>query len=116
MRDLTYLDKKRISIPGFELVGKHCGIFNINYEGTYFRVIASIDGEGENTWEHVSVSHPQRTPSWDVMCKMKDLFFDDEEKVIQFHPKKSQYVNFHEHCLHMWRPVNKELFVPKDVK
>ena len=39
-------------------------------------------------------------------------FFEDEEEVIQYHPKKSQYVNLHENCLHMWRPVNRNIITP----
>ena len=65
-------------------------------------VIASID---QGKTEHVSVSTRNREPTWDEMCYIKDLCFYDEEVVIQFHPKKSEYVNMHENCLHMWRPV-----------
>ena len=38
------------------------------------------------------------------MCRIKDLFFDDEETVLQYHPPKSQYVNQCKYCLHLWRP------------
>ena len=53
--------------------------------------------------EHVSVSLPRRCPTWEEMAMIKDIFWDDEETVIQFHPKKSEYVNVHQFCLHMWR-------------
>jgi hypothetical protein len=62
-------------------------------------VIASCD-DGTN---HVSVSLDNRTPTWDEMCFIKDLFFDAEEICVQIHPKRSQYVNKHKHCLHMWQ-------------
>ena len=39
------------------------------------------------------------------MCFIKDVFWDEEDVVIQYHPKKSEYVNRHENCLHLWRPV-----------
>lgn len=55
-------------------------------------------------WEHLSVSMPSKTPSWDQMCIMKEIFFDDEEECFEYHPKKSEYVNIHPHCLHIWRP------------
>ena len=72
-----------------------------------------IISSGENdAWEHVSVSLHNRTPNWREMCFVKDLFWDDEEEVIQFHPRKSEYVNLHTHCLHLWRPVNTELPMP----
>ena len=51
------------------------------------------------------MSMPSRTPTWDQMCKMKDIFWNDNETCIEFHPAKNQYVNMHQHCLHIWRPV-----------
>lgn len=72
------------------------------------RVIAS----SELGWEHVSVSLVNRTPNWKEMCFIKDLFWDEEELVIQYHPPKSQYVNHHPNCLHMWKPSQEQIPVP----
>ena len=61
----------------------------------------------ERGWEHVSV-HPydlRITPSWDDMCRIKDIFWKEEEAVIQIHPPKSKYVNIMPNCLHLRRPV-----------
>lgn len=58
-------------------------------------------------WEHVSVSS-DRMPSWEEMCKIKDLFWGEEDCVAQFHPPKSDYVNCHPRCLHLWRQVGAE--------
>jgi len=65
-------------------------------------VIWSIEPGG---WEHVSIMplDHRRMPSWDDMCKLKEIFFEDEEEVIQIHPKKSEYVNIVDNCLHLWR-------------
>ena len=30
-------------------------------------------------WEHLSVSMPSKTPSWDQMCRMKDIFWNKDE-------------------------------------
>ena len=56
-------------------------------------------------WDHVSVSPRQKriTPSWDDMCMIKDIFFRDDEAVIQIHPPKSEYVNNVPNCLHLWK-------------
>ena len=48
-------------------------------------------------------------PTWDDMCALKDIFFDDEEEVYQIHPKKSEYVNLSENYLHLWKPIGHEL-------
>jgi hypothetical protein len=75
-------------------------------------VIAS-DGAG---WEHVSVhvrdGKHSRTPTWAEMCHVKALFWDDEDVVMQLHPRKSDYVNFHEHTLHLWRPIDAVIPTP----
>lgn len=63
-------------------------------------------------WDHVSVSHKNRTPTWEEMCIAKDIFFSEEECVIQYHPPRSQYVNNHKYVLHMWRPQNEEIIMP----
>ncbi|MES2367677.1 MAG: hypothetical protein V4563_17505 [Pseudomonadota bacterium] len=76
--------------------------------GAPFQIIAS-DGEG---WEHVSVSLPSRCPTWEEMCFVKDMFWDGEDCVIQFHPPKSEYVNHHPYCLHLWRPTTGEIITP----
>lgn len=66
-------------------------------------------------WEHLSVSMPSRTPTWEQMCTMKDIFFEEEEVCVEYHPKKSEYVNNHSHCLHIWKPINSKLPVPESI-
>lgn len=72
------------------------------------KVIAS-DGEG---WEHVSVSLPNRCPTWDEMCRIKGVFWDDEDAVMELHPPRSEWVNNHSYCLHLWRPIGVEIPLP----
>lgn len=71
-----------------------------------------VVGFDEDGWEHVSVApyNQKRTPSWDDMCVIKQVFWKDEEACIQIHPKKSDYVNIKENCLHIWR--NKDMKLP----
>lgn len=59
----------------------------------------------EGGLEHVSVAPVKkfRIPTWDDMCKLKDIFFDDSEEAYQLHPPKGHYVNIKENCLHLWR-------------
>lgn len=64
-------------------------------------------------WEHVSVSlSVKRCPDWDEMCMIKNMFWDEEDCVIQYHPSKSQYVNNHPYVLHLWRPINDNIPLP----
>lgn len=68
--------------------------------------VQASDGMG---FEHVSVSLRDRCPTWEEMCFVKDLFWDDEDCVIQYHPPKSEYINCHPYVLHLWRPINAEI-------
>lgn len=92
------------------------GAFQIPYEkGIEIFAIAS-DGLG---WEHVSVTltdgGKQETPTWEEMCYVKDLFWSKDATVIEYHPKESEYVNNHNHCLHLWRPINQEMPTPPSI-
>ena len=81
--------------------GIKCGLLDLP-TGVRASVVA---GNNEDGWEHVSIElYARRLPTWEEMCYVKDLFWDDEEEVVQIHPKKSQYVDMTE-ALHLWRPV-----------
>ena len=70
------------------------------------------DGTG---WEHVSASMKNRPPNWAEMCYIKGLFWGDEEVVMQLHPARSQYVNLHPNCLHLWKPTHEAIPLPPRV-
>jgi len=70
------------------------------------KVIA--DDGSQSGWEHASVSLPHRCPTWAEMARIKDLFWDDADAVLQFHPPRAEYVDLHPYCLHLWRPVGGE--------
>ena len=40
---------------------------------------------------------------------IRDMFFGEDERVMQFHPPKSEYINNHPYCLHLWKPVDTEI-------
>lgn len=63
-------------------------------------------------WEHVSVSLPDRCPTWEEMARVKAMFWDDDDCVVQFHPPRSEYVNNHRFCLHLWRCIDRVFPMP----
>lgn len=75
-------------------------------------LIVSSGSDSETGWEHVSVSCANRTPNWAEMCFVKDLFWGEEETVLQYHPPRSTYVNCHPLCLHLWRPLDAAIPMP----
>lgn len=104
------LEKFRFDHPFYikEPEGSIQGSFMIPYGN---KTLAVISGRGDG-WDHVSVSLRHRTPTWEEMNWIKDLFFEKEETVIQFHPPKSQYINIGKTALHMWRPWHQEIKLP----
>lgn len=116
MSNWTYLNQNRIKHSQSREYGStpgdgFNGAFHIQINGVQLLILAS-DGMG---WQHVSVSmpqHPTTTPSWPIMCKVKELFWDDEDAVMQLHPPKSRYVNQHPGCLHLWRPTEPGVTIP----
>lgn len=99
--------------------GEFYGDFLFKIGGSYLFVIAGKGEEGiwpfaGEPWDHVSVSvrDEGRCPTWDEMRQIKDLFFDDDETVVQYHPAKGQYINHHNTCLHLWRPTQSQIPMP----
>lgn len=79
------------------------GAFLLDFkDGRELAIIAST-GQG---WDHVSVRVADNSamPTWEEMCKVKDLFFNPHEMAIQYHPRERDYVKFHPLVLHLWRP------------
>lgn len=96
-------DTKFSAVPSGR--GDPFGFFVLRMNGARdeLRIMVSA-GIPEIPWEHVSVSVRSRCPTWEEMSWVKDLFFDEHEVVVQYHPSKSDYVNAHPFCLHLWRP------------
>lgn len=83
------------------------GLLNIGFiKLTDAGTCTVIWSEDENGWEHVSISPKKRfkLPTWNDMSQVKDIFFNENEEVLQLHPKKSEYVDVKDNCLHLWKP------------
>ena len=107
MRDLKEIKECKRLIILEESPDGLSGIIHMpTWEGT---IICSYD-----FWDHVSVAPSKKRiiPSWDDMCMIKDIFFKEDEAVIQIHPPKNQYVNNMPNCLHLWRWNEGEMILP----
>ena len=106
------LNNYRHQLPGYVDTqdGEFEGAYLIPYKNKTLQVICGI-GEG---WDHVSVSLRHRCPTWNEMVVVKNIFFDPDELVIQFHPPKKDYVNFHKYVLHLWRPWDQVITLPPE--
>lgn len=111
MSNWPFLEKHRVTEPTVGVPPQYvtnstwgfCGMFRFRLDGVPLRCVIS-DGEG---WKHVSVSieGDKRPPKWGIMCQVKDLFWEPNDWVVQFHPAQSDYVNCHPGCLHLFQPL-----------
>jgi hypothetical protein len=96
-----------ISIPGDPY-----GAFLIPFKGVVLAVIANAANPDSAWWDHASVSLKNRTPNWYEMDHIKDLFWREDETVMQLHVPKSQHRCIHPHCLHLWAPTREAIPLP----
>ena len=97
-----------LRVYGRSRTGMAEGYFEIPFGKKRLRVLI---GSGDG-WDHVSVSLKHRVPTWDEMCFIRDIFFEPEELVVQYHPPESEYVNFCRTVLHLWRPWDDHIRLP----
>ena len=96
-------------------------LFPVEYKKGKSKVINDVDkalhfifswGCG---FEHLSVSTPIKTPSWEQMQMMKEIFWKDDEVCYQLHPKKEDYINNMPYCLHIWRAIDQDIPLPPSI-
>jgi hypothetical protein len=75
-------------------------------------VVIASQGLG---WDHVSVSLNYRCPTWEEMEYVRELFFADNETVMQLSVPRSDHLSYHPYCLHLWRPQTQEIPRPPDL-
>jgi len=65
-----------------------------------------VEYDDGKLWRHVSFSRPNRMPSYDDMMRVKLDFIGENCKAIMVLPAKSEHVNIHDYCLHLYAPIN----------
>jgi hypothetical protein len=91
------------------------GIFIIPYKNIKLCCVISSGSDWDHVSTHVECVKKKRCPFWDEMCFVKNLFWNEDETVIQFHPKKSDYVNCHPYTLHLWKSQIVDYVLPPKI-
>lgn len=121
---------EKYRVPFMSMPGDLFGAFAIPHpkDDILYYVMASSGEPYEDNpgtgWDHVSVSLRnkaqdkmiERTPTWEEMCLIKAMFWEEEATVLQYHPAKSDYVNIHNYVLHLWRPLAGPLMKPPKIQ
>lgn len=92
-------------------LGPHDDGNSAAFQNEPLRVVISFDENHapEGRWRHVSVSCQDRLPTYAELGEVRELFFNPEATVVQIMPPKSQWVNQHQFCLHLWQRLDKPL-------
>lgn len=99
------------------------GLFVIPLNSHCYALVIASNGNEAVPWEHVSIRMGERRkkklrdriPTWEEMCKVKDIFWDKDECVMQLHPPQEDYVNIHPCVLHLWKPHDNSIPRPPKV-
>lgn len=95
--------------PNGRLYEDNNGVYKLTAPGGSRLTIISSD---EGGWDHVSVSLPNRCPTWEEMAYVKSLFFRDDETAMELHVPTKDHRNLHPFCLHLWRPQDAIIPLP----
>ena len=107
-------DEKPISKPGDKF-----GAFTISHKDGRV-LLMSVDNGAVSGWEHVSVTCIRKhrknlkavMPDCAVMDMVKDMWWDSNETVVQFHAPKDDVVNKHPESVHLWKSLRQEYLLP----
>lgn len=72
-------------------------------------VIASgCTEEDGQRWIHLSCAYmdTKRLPEWDVLVRARDVVLGHDAKALQVLAPRSEHINIHRYCLHLWHCVD----------
>ncbi|MGI6648121.1 MAG: DUF7694 domain-containing protein [Bacillota bacterium] len=84
--------------------------------GECFVMVGREDiGSGNYQW-HLSISHPNRYPTWDEIRDARDRFVPDHVTMVMFLLSRADYVNTYENCFHLWELDEKRALTENTVE
>lgn len=82
-------------------IGDDGGMYK-SRDGLAVIISCSIERDG-NSWVHLSVSRKKSIPTWVDLINVKEIFLGKDTLAIQILPSRSEYINVHEFCLHIYQ-------------
>jgi hypothetical protein len=84
------------------------GYFLIPFKSEYLLCLISDSGG----WDHVNISLPHRTPNWDEIEHVRDMFFDAADTVVIFSPPRLFPFTSNPYHIHLWRKQGHRFELP----
>lgn len=70
------------------------------YKMGKLRILVSPPIPGIQGW-HMSISHPDRYPTWDEIAKARYELCPLDIEMVMYLPPPTEYVNVHNYCFHL---------------
>lgn len=87
---------------GWEVIGRWGSGHALREKSGGLRVLVDCEEkEDGHRWLHVSFSRKDWTPNHADTVKVKEAFIGDRYAYVVY-PPREEYVNIHQHCLHLW--------------
>lgn len=75
-------------------------------ERSGLRVLVSTAPYEDREWMHVSLSRKDRLPSYADLQYVKEVVIGNDRWAAQLFPPRTDHVNLHQFCLHLWVPLD----------
>ncbi len=75
------------------------------------RAYQHADGQ-MRPWHHISISRPDRLPSWRDLKIIKGVWFGNDVTAYQVLATESEHFNYHPFCLHLWHLPGQPDLIP----
>jgi hypothetical protein len=118
-RGLGQLQAVQVPGPAASLPGQHrayrsssgCGII-VGLEPAKAAPEGIWLPEGALDLWHLSISHPERYPTWDELADARYTLVPDQLTMAMLLPPRDEYLNVHEHCFHLWQIEDRRVTYP----
>ena len=81
-------------------------------KGSIYVIVSIAEERQGETWLHVSMSRPNKYPTYEELKTVKKVFIGSERDAVQIFPKESNHVNIHNYCFHLFSCLNKSDVLP----
>jgi len=94
--------------PQWGVLEDNVGGLNFVQKQNGLRVIFRAELHAGECWLHVSMSFPDKLPTYEHMKSVKNVFIGRKNKAIQVFAPEDEHVNIHSFVLHLWAPVDRD--------
>lgn len=95
------------------LMPTHTGIPEVDGGRTYRSgaLLAIVSQDGPDKRRHLSISHPERYPTYDEIKNARYDLVPDDVTMAMLLPPRAEFVNLHNNCFHLYEFRGSEILL-----